>query len=220
MPYGTDIIETRMLGDLICQKARELGARVALLPCIPFGVDSNLMGFPMTISLNPSTLDVIIRDVIVSLETHNIKKVVILNGHGGNSLKHTLREFYGKTSVHISLVNWYEVGKDQYDELFEDVGDHAGEMETSLGLYLFPELIDLSQADDGAVRPPKLYGMKEGWVQITRPFHTVTSNCGVGNPHPGSAEKGKRLVEIIVERVAKYLKELSDAEMDENFPFE
>lgn len=219
MPYGTDTITTTMLGDLFCEQAHKMGANVCLLPCLPFGVDTNLLGYPMTISLNPSTLDVIIRDVIVSLELHKIRKVVLLNGHGGNSLKHTLREFYGKTQVHLSLINWYEVCKDHYAELFEDAGDHAGEMETSIGLHLFPHLMDPSAADDGSVKPPRLYGMKEGWVQVTRPWHIVTTNSGVGNPHPGTAEKGKKLVDLLVERVSRYLKELSEAEIDNHFPF-
>jgi len=220
LPYGTDTIETEILGNLICERAHSLGAKVVLLPCLPFSVDSNLLGLPMTLSLNPSTLDVIIRDIIVSIELHQIKKLVILNGHGGNSLKHTLREFFGKTAVHLSLVNWYEVAQDRYSELFEDEGDHAGEMETSLALHLFPELVDLSLADDGATRQPRLYGMKEKWVHVTRPWHIVTKNAGCGDPRQATAEKGKKLTEIIVERVGRYLYELCAAEMDKNFPYE
>ena len=148
LPYGTDVFQVEMICDRICEKAHAQGAKVALLPALPFGVESNLMEFPMPISLNPSTLDLVIQDILESLETSGIRKVIIMNGHGGNSLKHTLREIYGKTSVFTCLVNWYDVATDIYKDTFEDPGDHAGEMETSMGLYLFPHLVDLSLADD------------------------------------------------------------------------
>ncbi len=220
MPYGTDTIETEIIGERICQKAHELGAKVALLPCIPYGVDSNLMGFPMTISIDPSTLDSLIFDIIKSMETHGIRKMVILNGHGGNSMKHTLREFFDKTEVFLSLVDWYTVADDLYPQLFEDAGDHAGEMETSLGLHLFPHLTDIALADDGATRKSRFEAINKGWVQVTRPFDIVSKNCGIGNPAKATAEKGRLLVDVISERIGTYVKELSDAKItDELFPY-
>lgn len=219
LPYGTDVYQVERLGDMICERAHELGAKVALLPAIPFGVDSNLMEFPMPISLNPSTLDRIIGDVVDSLEYHGVNKLVLLNGHGGNSLKHTLRELYGKTSVFVCIVDWYKVADAEIKKIFDQPGDHAGEMETSLMMHFCPDLVDLSIADDGAEKKSKIAAIREGWVQVTRPFHIVTTNCGVGNPKPATAEKGKQAAQIIVEKVSRFLKDLSDAEVNETFPY-
>ena len=219
LPYGNDALTTERIGDLICERAHSLGAKVALLPCIPFGVDSNLMGFPMTISLNPSTLDTIVCDVTESVEAHDIRKLVILNGHGGNGLKNILRELYGKTSVFLSLVDWYKVASDICSETIVHPGDHADEMETSVSLHLFPELTDLSLADDGQIRSSRFEAIDRGWAQITRPWDILTTNAGVGNPHEATAEKGKRIVETVVERIGTYIKELSESEMDEQFPY-
>lgn len=220
LPYGSDAITTERVGDLICERAYDLGAKVALLPVIPFGVDSNLMKFPMTISLKPSTIDIVLRDIIQSIESHGIRKLVILNGHGGNSLKHTLREFYGTTEVFLNLVNWYEVAKDLYPSLIEHRdGDHADEMETSVVMYLFPDQVHLELADEGRVKPSQFEAINKGWVQITRPWHLVTTNSGVGNPYKATPEKGKQIIETVVDRIAPYLKELSDAKMHERFPY-
>jgi creatinine amidohydrolase len=219
LPYGTDTIQSEAICDRICEQAHALGAKVALLPAIPFGVDTNLMEFPMPISINPSTLDLLISDIVDSLEYHGIRKIVIVNGHGGNSLKHTLRELYGKTSAFVCLVNWYEVAHDLYPQLFKEVGDHAGAMETSMMQYLCPELVDLSLADDGATRTARFEALNQGWVQVTRPFHLVTTNCGVGNPQEASPDKAEQVVNRIVERISRFLKELSDAEMDDLFPY-
>ena len=56
------------------------------------------------------------------------------------------------------------------------------------------------------------------WVQVTRPFHLVTTNSGVGIL-TRLAEKAERVVNVIVERMSRFVKELSDAEMDELFPY-
>ncbi len=220
MPYGTDAITVGMVGDAICEEAHKQGANVALLPTIPYGVDTNLLGFPMAMSINPSTLDLLITDLVNSLETHGVHKLVILNGHGGNSLKHTLRELFPQTSVFISLIDWYAIVKDVYFDIFENPDDHAGEMETSIAMHWFPELVDVSLADSGSVKPSTFEAINKGWVQVTRPWDIVTTNSGVGDPRQASADKGKQVIEVLKERLATYIKELSDATIDESFPYE
>ena len=209
----------KKVGGLICEKAHYMGANVCMLPCLPFSVDSNLMRFPMAISLNPSTVDVVLRDVIHSLEMHGIYKLVLLNGHGGNTFKQALREFYGKTQVFISLVDWWKVFADQYSHIFDNPDDHAGEMETSVALHLFPELVDLEKADDGGVKESRFEAIRKGWAQITRPWHLVTKNAGVGDPRKATAEKGQQALEIVVDRISQYILDLSKSEMDEQFPY-
>ena len=75
----------------------------------------------------------------------------LLNGHGGNDLKWLLRELHRTTPVHLFLCNWYKVAADRYTRSSRDAGDHAGEMETSMGLAHFPELVALDQADAGTI---------------------------------------------------------------------
>jgi creatinine amidohydrolase len=61
--------------------------------------------------------------------------------------------------------------------------------------------------------------VNRGWVSITRPWHVLTTNSGAGNPHLASAEKGRRLMDFLVERLATFLVELSAAPIDQAFPF-
>jgi creatinine amidohydrolase len=58
-----------------------------------------------------------------------------------------------------------------------------------------------------------------GWISITRPWHLLTTNTGSGNPHAATAEKGVRLMEVIVERLSGFLTELAAAKIDDRFPF-
>jgi creatinine amidohydrolase len=176
-------------------------------------------------NLDPATLFQVIKDLVAALEASGVHKLLLLNSHGGNDFKPLLRELYGKTSVHVFLCNWYQMVSDQYDSIFEVRDDHAGEMETSFALAYFPDLVlrddsGALAADSGEAAKSCLRALNEGWVSITRPWHLLTTNTGVGNPHAASASKGHQLMELITNRLSDFLVELSALTLDERFPFE
>ncbi len=225
LPYGTDIFEAQTLADLACQFATARGARVALLPTIPFGTETNLREFPLAINLNPSTLHRVIEDIVASLVQSGIQKIVLLNSHGGNDFKPLLRELYGKTSAHLFLCNWYQTIADVCRDLLENPDDHAGEMETSLALAYFGHLVARDktgklQADDGQKRPSRFEAINSGWISISRPWHLLTTNSGAGNPHFATAAKGAKIAETVQQRLGEFLVELSASPLDGYFPFE
>ena len=224
LPYGTDALEGEIIGEHICAAAHERGAKVVLLPTIPYGKETNQMAFPLAMNVNPSTLFAVVRDLVDSLAQHGIHKLVLLNSHGGNDLKPLVRELYGRTPVQIFLCNWYKMIFEVQKEWFEHPDDHAGEMETSFGLAFFPELVARNEdgtltADEGTMAKTRFEAVNRGWVSITRPWHLLTTNTGAGNPHSATAEKGGRMMDWLVERLSKFLVELSAAKLDERFPF-
>jgi creatinine amidohydrolase len=79
---------------------------------------------------------------------------------------------------------------------------------------LRPEL-----ADDGAAAPTRFEAINRGWVSITRPWHLVSKNTGLGDPKAATAEKGQQLMDLLVERLAQFLVELAAAKKDESFPY-
>ena len=225
LPYGTDTFEGDFIGEEVCAAAHARGARVVLLPTIPYGTETNQVAFPLSLNVNPSTLALVIREIVESLARHNVRKIVLLNSHGGNDLKPVLRELYDKTPAHLFLCNWYRVlSAGEQREIFEQPDDHAGEMETSLIMAYRPDLVARNPdgslaADEGATAATRFEAVNQGWVSITRPWHLLTTNSGAGNPHAASAEKGRQLVALLVERLAQFLVELSAAPLDERFPF-
>ena len=225
LPYGTDTIEASELASACCEKAAELGGRVVQVPTIPYGTESNMQQFPLAMNLQPSTVFLMLRDLVNSLEASGIRKLVIFNSHGGNDLKPFLREIAGQTSVHVFLCNWYQMIRDAADRICQHPDDHAGEMETSLILHFRPDLVAHTEtgaleADAGERRPFRFEALSKGWVSISRPWHLLTTNSGSGNPHFASAIKGEQLTEVVIARVAPFLAELSKSEMDASFPFE
>ncbi len=224
LPYGTDFYEGEEIGKLVCAEASRRGARVVLLPTIPYGTETNMREFPLAMNLNPSTLLAVITDLLESLTLSGIKKVVLLNSHGGNDFKPLLRELYGKTPAKLFLCNWYQMTADVAKSIFTHQEDHAGEMETSFALAFFPHLVRTNAdgslaADDGATRKTMFDAVNNGWVSITRPWHLLTTNSGSGYPHAATADKGRRCMDVLVERLSAFLVELSAAKVDDAFPY-
>src|SRR5947209_4676898 len=220
MPYGTDTLQLEVLANRACEHAYRAGAKVLLLPTIPYGVNTNHLRVPGAVacSVTPTTLLRLLTDLVDSLERQGLRKLVLLNGHGGNELKPWLRELHHRTRLFLCLCDWYRMAGDLYPKIFQQVGEHADEVETSLGLAYFPHLVRPELADDGKARPTRFEAVNKGWIGITRPWHLATSNTGVGNPAAASAEKGRRLMEALVERLAGFLVELSAAPMTAEFP--
>ena len=221
MPYATDNYQLDVIGNKACEKAYNDGARVLLLPTIPFGVNTNHLMIPGGLACNvtPTTLLTILTDLVDSMERAGVRKMVLLNGHGGNELKPLIRELHHQTDVFLCVCDWFRMACDVYPEIFAEPGEHADEVETSLGLAYFPELVDLPRADDGAIRPTRFEAVNRGWISITRPFHLVSKNTGLGNPAQATADKGRQLMDVLVERLGSFLVELASAEMEEEFPF-
>jgi creatinine amidohydrolase len=219
LPYGTDTLQVELIAARAAARANEAGARVLVLPAVPYGTETNQMRFPLAMNLNPRTLALVITDLVESLAAHGVMKCVLLNGHGGNDLKWVLRELHRTSPVQLFLCHWYKVAADRHRELFRDAGDHAGELETSMGLAHFPALVALEQADPGTIAPTRFEAVNRGWIEITRPWHLLTTNSGAGDPRPATAAKGEALTAIVVERLAGFLQELSASPLDENFPY-
>jgi creatinine amidohydrolase len=221
MPYGTDTFQVEELGRRACARAFDFGARVTLLPVVPFGVNTNHLKIPgaLALSVTPTTLLQILTDLVDSLERQGVRKLVLLNGHGGNELKPLTRQLHHRTGVFLCVCDWFRMAADLYSEIFEKPGEHADEVETSLGLAFFPDLVQMEMADEGASRPTRLEAINRGWVSITRPWHLATTNTGLGDPRAASAEKGMRLMEALTERLSGFLRELAAAPLDDTFPY-
>ena len=67
--------------------------------------------------------------------------------------------------------------------------------------------------------PTRFDSVNRGWVEITRPWHLLTTNSGAGDPRPATAAKGQTLTEIVVERLAAALEEIAKSPVDDRFPY-
>ena len=170
LPEGQDFLHTDAIVKKVTKIAWDKTKSVICLPTLPYGVDCNLMEFPLTIHVRQSTLDLMITEIVSSLKHHGIKKILLINGHGGNDFSALIRQIQSDLDVHMFWCNMYEVGKDKYKKIFENIDDHAGELETSIALALFPNLVELQKANNGDYRKFRFDALEKGWVKTSRNF--------------------------------------------------
>lgn len=215
LPYATDNIQAERIAEEAARIAWEKGAKVTVLPAIPFGVNTGQADIKLDINLNPSTQLAILRDIVQVLRRQGMYKLLILNGHGGNDFKPLIRELGLEfPDMFICLCNWFQF-KGKMD-FFEHPGDHADEMETSLMLYLTPSLVlPLEEAGPGTEKKNKIAAFREGWVWAERKWSQVTEDTGIGNPIASSSEKGERFFREITQRIAEVFVELDKADIND-----
>ena len=214
LPYGTDTVESDHIAAEAARLAWEAGARVMVLPTVPFGVQTGQLDIPLCLNLNPSTQAAVVGDLARSLEGQGVRKLLILNGHGGTDFRATIRELQPRRKILLCLTNWYRVV--DAAAYFADLGDHAGEMETSIMLHIAPALVrPLSEAGAGKARRFRIAALREGWAWAPRRWTQVSSDTGVGNPAAATREKGKRYTAAVVERLSRFLVDLAAADPDD-----
>lgn len=219
LPYGTDTLETDYIAAESARIAWEQGAKVMVLPTVPFGVNTGQIDLPFCINMNPGTQFEVLKDIIESLVTQGIKKVLILNGHGGNEFRHMIRELkIRQPETFICTLDWYKTLDNS--KYFDEQGDHAGEMETSIMLHIKPDLcLPVQEAGNGKAGKFKLTGIKEGWVWAPREWKKISIDTGVGNPSKATAEKGKQFLNDLNKKIASYLIELDKADPDNLYDY-
>lgn len=215
LPYGTDNFESEYISAAAAEYAWNKGAKAIVLPAIPFGVNTGQMKINMTINMNPSTQFLVLKDICESLATHSVQKLVILNSHGGNDFKQMIRELYSIfPNLLIMLIDWFKVKEAK--NYFNNPGDHAGEMETSMMLEIAPQLVlPLSSAGDGKQNQFKLSGLRDGLAWTPREWSMVTNDTGVGNPKDATREKGKLFLDFLKEKIGEFILELENANEDD-----
>jgi creatinine amidohydrolase len=214
LPFGTDCFESDYIAAESARLAWEAGARVVVLPTIPFGVNTGQLDLPLTINMNPSSQAAVLADVVTSLLAHGLRKLVILNSHGGNDFKQMIRELQGTTpDMFICTINWWQIFPQK--DYFEHRDDHAGEMETSIMLAIRPDLVlPLNEAGPGKGRDFTLKGLRERWAWTPRVWTRTTEDTGVGNPAAATADKGERFLEAVTSAIGGFLVDLAKADPD------
>lgn len=217
LPYGTDIIEAEEIAAESARLAWEKGAKVIVLPAVPFGVNTGQHDILLDMNMNPSTQLTVLRDVVQVLSHQGIHKLVILNSHGGNDFKPMIRELGLQfQSMFICSCDWFRSGDQKL--FFENKDDHAGEMESSIMLFLRPDWVDIKEAGDGSSKKFKFEAIREGWAWAERQWSKVTKDTGVGDPRKATAEKGEKYFKVVTEKVGDFFYQL--AESDNNDLYE
>lgn len=216
LPYGTDTQLAEHVAAESAGRAWARGARPVVLPAVPFGVQTTQLDLRLCLNVMPSTQLAVLGDLAASLAGQGVRKLVVLNAHGGNDFRPLVRELAARAHapgarLFVCVVNWWQVARAA--EYFDDPGDHAGELETSALLHARPGLVrPLGTAGSGRERRARLRAMRERWAWAPRPWSHVTADTGVGDPRAATPDKGARFVDAACAAVADFLVELEAAD--------
>lgn len=209
LPYGTDVICSSGIACKVAEGLSKVGIHAMALPGVPFGSQNpGQTGLPFCLHTRQETQMAILRDIVTSLKRQGIGRLLIINGHGGNSFKGMVRDLTVEDpSFLIFASDWYTVlPREKYFEA--DIDDHAGEQETSVVMYLRPDLVKMEYAGTGESKPFAIEGLRKHVAWHPRDWSRVSVDTGIGNPAKATPEKGKRYVEDAVVLYVQMLREI------------
>ena len=218
LPYMTDAILAHDVAVDAAQFALDqYGVRTMVLPPVAMGAQNpGQRDLKFCIHYRYDTQQAILADTVASLHHQGFRKLLIVNGHGGNSFKSMIRDLVvDYPDFFILSSEWFTVlpGKDWFD----DPGDHADELETSVMMHYHPELVNLAEAGQGRANAFALQSLREKTAWMPRHWNRVSEDTGIGNPRLATAEKGRRFAEAVAQKYALLLKELAAVNDEQDF---
>jgi creatinine amidohydrolase len=145
MPLGTDWLEALHMAKLISARTG-----VVVAPVLEVGYSVYHSGFPGTLSLKPETFVEVLYETAEMLVKYGFKRIMFYNFHGGNIVPqiaaiHRINQNLEAMAVAIGAGSEIQKGAGEVPGVWFD--EHAGVGETSIGLFLFPELVHMDRAE-------------------------------------------------------------------------
>jgi creatinine amidohydrolase len=206
LPVFTD---SMLLGEVVRRAADVLGDRVVWTPLLWLGNSHHHLEFPGTLSAAPRTYLDLLGGLIDNLIGHGFRRIVFLNGHGGNIVPaqqavFEARQRYREATDLLLLAGTYWLLGNKPSEIDSTIVQtkmgHACEWETSMILHLAPALVGDVAAIEPVSSAMPFEPAAQGWITRERsePGH-------IGDPARASAVKGQRLFEVFAEDVVAFL---------------
>jgi creatinine amidohydrolase/Fe(II)-dependent formamide hydrolase-like protein len=179
------------------------------------------MDFPGTITISNETLTRLVHEIGMSAVRHGVKKLLIINGHGGNgpALQNAAQLINRDTHI-FTCVDTGETSDADINGLIETQNDvHAGEIETSTALATRPHLVNMDRAKKSVHGFSSRYlnfssNHSVEWYARTR---KISRNGVLGDPTKASAEKGRKILDIMIDHLVRFVEDLKSLTLEEIF---
>lgn len=222
LPIETDTY----LVSAVCSKAADRatagdpGLEVLLLPTIPIGRSSHHLDFPGSLSVSAETYSRLIEEVCESLYPHGFRRILIVNGHGGNvdCLRIAARNVRDRRECLVGVASYWQVAGESIGSLRRSPRGgicHAGEMETACMLYLNEGAVRKELIRKGipkCVSPRLVLDLVSSGSCINHNVRDFSSDGVLGDPTVADAVQGKALMDAIVSDVADFIVDFSQWE--------
>jgi creatinine amidohydrolase len=212
MPLGTDTI----LAQAVSLAAAAGLKNVVVLPPPWYGFSAHHMRFPGSITLRAETLMAVAEDVVASVVKHGFRRILIVNGHGGNGgVIDVLASTLGHTHygyARIATLTYFALARDAIAALRKsDPGGmgHACEFETSMIQHLRPDLIEIDRAVTTYPDPGSSYLTTDllggQAIRVYHDFSDLSPSGTLGDPSLASPEAGAHFFGATVEALSAFI---------------
>lgn len=207
-PYGligTDFITAEAVARRVAE-----AMHILVAPTVKYGVSPHHMAFRGTVSLKPKTMIILISDIIESLVAHGFRRIVFINGHGGNisSIKIAMERLKARMIKGcFEVISWYdmeEVRRLSADLYTDQEGHHATPSEVSITRYLRPEAFETKPVHELRVKNPKYY-----WPLTCEEMKKVFPDGRMESaPWLATADHGRKILEEACRAIRKKIEEV------------
>jgi creatinine amidohydrolase len=211
LPLGTDTIILESVLQIAIEKSKQ-NRYILVLPILPYGFSHHHVAFPGTLSLSAGLLENVLLTLGQQLLSQGFRKLLLISWHGGHtSIMHDVsyelkKAFYDKHIFYISIIDF---AFNKIKELISEPIYHADDLETSIMLALGQRVLMDKAIKDGMAEVLDEYTYldfkKSSRVKIPVNIAEFSKSGVIGDPTSSSIEKGKLLVEIITDELAKIL---------------
>jgi creatinine amidohydrolase len=212
LPLGTDFLIAEELAEAA---AAETGA--ICTPTIPVGLSEHHRQFWGTLWVEPEHFRSYMKGIATSLAYHGIKRIVYVNGHGGNAaaLQEVCRGLRHQ-GIYALVWQWWQAVTELSAELFPKAGSHAGEPETSMMLQVAEELINRGAVEEAAAGAASRWGVHRFGTEVSFDTLDFSESGAIGDPRRATKKAGEKLYRAALERLVslvRWLKELPEEEL-------
>jgi len=217
LPLDTDAFDAHYLALRVAEACKD--PKPLVLPLVPYGVSYHHEDFSGTISVSPNTLSQLVYEIGISTARHGITKLVIINGHGGNSpALHFAAQMINRDTHIFTCVDTGETSDFDIDAMTETPNDvHAGEVETSTALATRPHLVRTGAARRFIPHFSSRYLNFSSKRSVEWYAHVAKiSPTGVlGDPTKANREKGERIWDLMIKHLVEFVEDLKNMSLDE-----
>ena len=217
LTLDTDAFDANHLACCVAEKCSK--PKPIVLPLISYGVSYHHEDFAGTISITNETLAHLVYEIGMNVARSGIKKLVIINGHGGNTPALKFSAQMINRDAHIfTCVDTGESSDTDILAMTETINDvHAGEIETSTSLAIRPDLVKIHKAKKFVPHFSSRYlnfSSKRSveWYARTA---KISTNGVLGDPSKASKEKGEKMWEVMIKNLVEFVEELKSMSLDE-----
>lgn len=219
LPLDTDTFLCTRVAEAAAAQA-EAGGPVLVTPTQAYGSSAHHMAFAGTLTLSAATFLACVREICGSLVAHGLRRLLVINGHGGNSAlaREAVQQLVVDADVVAGAADYWALARDTATEVRDSPPGgmaHACEFETSLMLHLRPESVRSElirrEIPEPLFASQRIDLVSPGPVAAGWRTHELSSSGVLGAPDLATAEKGRRLFEASVDALARLIEELRSA---------